>query len=137
MSMNEKSLKQELQEKIAKIELNKKQPQSKQSVTMEELRKRYENEPQLEQQPELPVKKNKRSASKKQSNKQKNHLGFTKATVLLPDKLQDLLKKKAKADGMDYHDALKILAHRYVAGVIELDAKDAKLIDKYYNGQEF
>ena len=170
--MNEKSLKQELQEKLARIEQSKQPVNAKKPVTMEELRKRYENEPQQEQQPELPVEKNESSVNKKNdtvkpitvqitkdsylqklekeleksrkagnkssaskipvSNKQKNHIGFTKATVLLPDKLQTLLKKKAKADGMDYHDALKILAHRYVAGVIELDANDAPLVDKYY-----
>ena len=87
--MSEKSLKQELQEKIAKIERDKKQSPSKQSVTMKELQKRYENEPR-------PVEKKISANNKPVSNKRKNHLGFTKATVLIPDKLQAQLKKKAK-----------------------------------------
>jgi len=73
-----------------------------------------------------------RIKKKESEKKKKASIGFTKATTSLPDSLYNKLKYKAQADDMSYSDALKILAHRYVAGVIELDKNDAKLVDRYY-----
>lgn len=83
------------------------------------------------------LKKDKKIKEKQTEKRKKKPVNFTRASTSLPNSLYDQLIQKAESDGMTCNEALKILAHRYVAGVIELDKKDARLVDKYYQGQEF